>query len=250
MELKDLNHSQLLLLVVLLSFITSIATGITTVTLMQEAPISITSPINRVIQQTVEKIVPAPSNDKPQTVVIKEEDLVVDAIAKNKSALFAVSKDFRDPTSNTLTEISIGQGFAVSADGVVAVDAQWAPGDDSYYVENASGKSKAEFLFTDKGVSYLKIGDSVAGRTAPTAAVPAFGDISKIKAGQRLIVFGDTINSFIFDGTEAVKVNITKSLAGGMVLDLEGEVLGIALSGEGKSFVSANIIQESLTANQ
>ena len=56
MDIKDLNKPQLIMLAILLSFITSIATGITTVTLMQQAPSSVTVPINRVIKQTVEKI--------------------------------------------------------------------------------------------------------------------------------------------------------------------------------------------------
>ncbi len=93
MDIKDLNKSQLILLAVLLSFITSIATGITTVTLMQQAPKSITVPVNRVVQQTVDKIEQVEGKTVTQTVVIKEEDLVVDAIAKNQSAVFSITKD-------------------------------------------------------------------------------------------------------------------------------------------------------------
>lgn len=67
MDIKDLNKSQLILLAVLLSFVTSIATGITTVTLMEQAPNSVTVPINRIVRETVEKIVPtqtpAPTNN-------------------------------------------------------------------------------------------------------------------------------------------------------------------------------------------
>jgi hypothetical protein len=92
MDLQDLNKSQLILLAVLISFITSIATGITTVTLMQQAPSSFTVPVNRVIKQTVEKIQQVEGKTTVQTVVVKEEDLVVDAIAKNKSAVFFVTK--------------------------------------------------------------------------------------------------------------------------------------------------------------
>ena len=51
MDIKDLNKPQLILLAVLLSFVTSIATGITTVTLMQQAPASFTTPVNNVIKQ-------------------------------------------------------------------------------------------------------------------------------------------------------------------------------------------------------
>src|SRR3990167_7621358 len=100
MDIKDLNKVQLILLALLLSFVTSIATGITTVTLMQQAPASVTVPINRIVRQTVEKIVPIEGNTKVQTVVIKEEDLVVDAISKNQSAVFALSKEVLDVEGN------------------------------------------------------------------------------------------------------------------------------------------------------
>src|SRR3989344_3354282 len=93
MDIKDLNKPQLILLAVLLSFVTSIATGITTVTLMQQAPSSFTTPVNRIIKQTVEKIQQVEGKTTVQTVIVKEEDLVVDAIAKNKSAVFAITKE-------------------------------------------------------------------------------------------------------------------------------------------------------------
>ena len=110
MDIKDLNKSQLILLAVLLSFVTSIATGITTVTLMQQAPASFTVPVNRVIKQTVEKIQQVEGKTTVQTVIIKEEDLVVDAIAKNQSAVFAVSKDGIDLNGGAI-EIPAGRNF-------------------------------------------------------------------------------------------------------------------------------------------
>src|SRR5450830_929470 len=102
MDIKDLNKSQLILLAVLLSFITSIATGITTVTLMQQAPVSFTAPVSRIIQQTVEKIQQVEGKTITQTVVVKEEDLVVDAIAKNKGTTFSITKEGLDANSQTV----------------------------------------------------------------------------------------------------------------------------------------------------
>src|SRR6185503_6174997 len=113
MDIKDLNKSQLILLAILLSFVTSIATGITTVTLMQQAPASFTAPVNRVIQQTVEKIQQVEGKTITQTVIVKEEDLVVDAIAKNKSATFSITKETQDAESKHL-ENGAGLGFDVS----------------------------------------------------------------------------------------------------------------------------------------
>ena len=69
MDIKDLNKPQLIMLALLLSFVTSIATGITTVTLMQQAPSSVVVPINRVVRQTVEKIVPVPGKKIVQTII-------------------------------------------------------------------------------------------------------------------------------------------------------------------------------------
>jgi len=42
-----------------------------------------------------------------QTVVVKEEDLVVDALAKNRSAVFTISKETQDANFQTV-EVSAG----------------------------------------------------------------------------------------------------------------------------------------------
>ncbi len=246
MDIKDLNKPQLILLAVLISFITSIATGITTVTLMQQAPASFTAPINRVVQQTIEKIQQVEGKTTVQTVIIKEEDLVVDAIAKNKSSIFVITKEGQDAGFNP-AEISAGQGFVVSTPGVVVADASLVPDKGVYYVKNDSGKFKADFLFADKdGFSFLKIGAPVNEVDKLVFAVPTFGDLSKIKIGQKILVLGNSISSFIFDGNKDIKMNILQSDGGAIVLDLDGSVLGIALSGQTKSFVSIDVITNAL----
>ena len=246
MDIKDLNKPQLILLAVLLSFITSIATGITTVTLMQQAPASFTVPVNRVIQQTVEKIQQIEGKTTVQTIVVKEEDLVVDAIAKNKSAIFSVSKETQDVDFRTI-EISVGRGFAVSADGIVVVDASFASDKGVYYLKNDSGKFKADFVSTDKaGFSFLKIGAPLDEKNKIVFTAPVFGDLDKMKIGQKILVLGSGISSFIFEGNKNIYINVTKSNTGGMVLNLDGEVLGIALSGDTVSFASIKIITDAL----
>ncbi|MBP6060557.1 MAG: serine protease [Candidatus Pacebacteria bacterium] len=249
MDIKDLNKSQLILLAVLLSFITSIATGITTVTLMQEAPVSFTAPVNRIIKQTVENIVQVPGNNTTQTVVIKEEDLVVDAVAKNKSAVFSISKDF-DDLNGQRTEISLGSGFAINKDGTIVADALWVPTKDAYFVKNSYGKFKAELLSINKGVAYMKIGEPVDGTSVATYTVPTTGDFSKMKIGQKILILGNTISSFIFDGTEEFKLNVQKNVTGGLVINLDGEALGIAISGDTASFVPMTAILEYFQTTQ
>ncbi len=246
MDVKDLNKPQLILLAVLLSFVTSIATGITTVTLMQQAPASFTVPVNRVVQQTIEKIQQVEGKTTVQTVVIKEEDLVVDAIAKNKSAVFTVTKETQDTSFQTV-EVSAGKGFVVSADGTVVVDGNLVAGSGVYYLKNDSGKFKANFVSADKaGFSLVKIGDPVDGKSKAVFTVPAFGDLSKMKIGQKIIISGNTISSYIFEGNKDIQTSVTKSNGGAMVLDLDGNVLGIALSAELVSFAPIDMIAAAL----
>ncbi len=246
MDIKDLNKPQLILLAILLSFVTSIATGITTVTLMQQAPSSVTVPINRIIKQTVEKIQQVEGKTIVQTIIVKEEDLVVDAIAKNKSAIFYITKETQDIDGKPV-EVSAGRGFVVSDEGIIVADSSLVLDSRVYYVKNDSGKFEADFISLDKnGFSLLKVGAPLDEKNKIAFTVPAFGDLSKMKIGQKIIFLGNTIYSFIFEGDKDIKVNVTKSNAGGLILDLDGEVLGIALSGDTASFASIDSIFEAL----
>ena len=246
MDIKDLNKPQLIMFALLLSFITSIATGITTVTLMQQAPASVTVPINRVVRQTVEKIVPGETKNTVQTVVIKEEDLVVDAISKNQPAVFAITKETQDADGKTIEE-GAGRGFIVSSDGIVAADSSLVSDSSAvYYLKNDNGKFKTDFISVNKnGFSFLKIGAPVDDKSKIAFIVPTFDDISKIKEGQKIIVLGNSVSSFIFDGNKDMKIDTNKSNAGGMVLDLDGDVLGIALLGD-TTFIPINSVTDTL----
>lgn len=248
MDVKELNKSQLILLAILLSFITSIATGIVTVTLLQQAPVSVTTPINRVVQQTVEKITQIEGKPTVQTVIIKEEDLVVDAIAKNQSAVFSITKDGFDENGNAV-ESSAGKGFVVSNNDVIVADAVMVPGSGNYFVKNSSGKFKAEFVSNDtKGFSFLKIGTPLDEKNKLAYTLPAFGDLSKMKTGQKILVIGNMISSFIYDGSSDFKIGINKGNAGGLVSDLNGNVLGISLFNEITSFVPIEDILNALNS--
>ena len=116
----------------------------------------------------------------------------------------------------------------------------------NYFVKNDSGKFKATFVPADKnGFSFLKIGEPVNGKDKVSFIVPIFGDITKMKAGQKIIVLGSSIASFIFDGSKDLKLNGAKSNAGAPILDLDGNILGIALSGD-SSFVPIGNVTDAL----
>jgi len=250
MDIKDLNKPQLILLTVLLSFVTSIATGITTVSLMQEAPASVTVPINRVIQQTVEKVQQVEGKTTVQTVVIKEEDLLVDAIEKNKSALFTISKEVID-AQNNIVEIPTGRGFAISTSGIVVVDGVLAPDTEVYYVKNDSGKFKAEFVASDANAmfSLIKIGAPLDPKSKLEYTPANLGDFSKMKVGQKIIVLGSSLNTLTYDGSKDLKLSVTKSNAGSVVINLDGDVVGVALFSEVTSFAPVEAIKSLMASS-
>ena len=87
MEIEELSKSQIILLTLLVSFITSIATGIVTVSLMDQAPPIIAQTVNRVIERTVETVVPKGQTastvvTQEKTVIVKETDLISQAVKK------------------------------------------------------------------------------------------------------------------------------------------------------------------------
>lgn len=120
MDIKDLNKSQMVLLLILLSFVVSMATSITTYSLLEKAPENVKRPITQVVQRTVEKIVEVEKGKNP---TLSEEDLkliedlknlkpLIDKIAneeiKNTDSTVIDNKDtgvIKDDTTKTGTDI-------------------------------------------------------------------------------------------------------------------------------------------------
>lgn len=120
--MEDLNKNQIVLLTLLVSFVTSIATGIMTVSLLQEAPVEVTRTINNVVEKTIETVKPVITSSTVQkevtTVVVKEEDRIVDSINKNTSSLVRINE--RNPFTDVRS--FYGVGVVVSKDGLIASD--------------------------------------------------------------------------------------------------------------------------------
>lgn len=100
MDIKDLNKSQLILLAILLSFVISIATGITTVTLMEQAPSSVTVPVTRIVRETVEKVVPGETIIKTQELSAEQKKLLEDLKAIKPLTVTLILKGVNEDRSD------------------------------------------------------------------------------------------------------------------------------------------------------
>jgi hypothetical protein len=138
MDIKELNKKQLILLTLLITFVVSIATGIITVSLMQQAPKAVTQTVNNVIQRTIEKVTTVPATDtntskgstKDQSVVFGEGDAIISIYPKAEPPV--------DPGPGAVPPKeepkAIGQGIIISDVGLVLIDSTILNGDDKYRV--------------------------------------------------------------------------------------------------------------------
>lgn len=117
--IEDLNKTQIILLTLLMCFVVSIATGIITVSLLEQAPTNVTQTINRVVERTVETVLPPSTTNIPtkDLVRLQESEATLMKIEEATKAIVTISLVKED---GSLTFNSIG--VMVNRDGLVATD--------------------------------------------------------------------------------------------------------------------------------
>jgi hypothetical protein len=119
--MEQFTKQQLILLMLLVSFVTSIVTGITTVSLIAQDPQGVTQTINRVVEHTIERVVESGNNNanvsipaKEITVVVKEEEFVTKAVKEAHDAIVRIK--------NKKDGALLGIGVVIGYDGVIVAD--------------------------------------------------------------------------------------------------------------------------------
>lgn len=264
MDLEDLTKSQVILLALLVSFVTSIATGIVTVTLLDEAPSAVTQNINRVVERTVERVVPAEtqnagaaSTETETTVVVKENDLITESIDRNAQSLARV---IQRRTTAEGGDAVIGLGMFITRGGIVATDGSIISPGGTYAVRTHTGEVYNTTV-QDSGdgtpTALLRVLPEEAGETEFTPV--AFSqDLSVLKLGQTVISLSggertnvsigivsaiDTSTAEQEDGSQTTTISKLDTdieqdrlLFGSPLVDLFGEVVGVhTLASQGGS---------------
>ncbi len=241
MELEELTKSQIILLVLLVSFVTSIATGIVTVSLLAQAPPAITQTVNRIVERTVETVVPAENQTaavvtKETTVVVKEDDLITQSITDS----FGKVARIHEGTSTSSPIIALG---AVVGQGTIVTDLSQVSGEHAVDL----GPDTFRFVVSAK-VPEAGIALMTATGTAPSVAPFKVIDAGSIKLGQTLIGLygarsdrvamnilsgvGELVKAGKGDATTSVRgltTTIDSTLtAGAPVITIFGELAGIS----------------------
>lgn len=250
--MEELNKNQLILLVLLISFVTSIGTGIMTVSLLMEAPVEVTNTINRVVERTIESVGPVQTivtgggtkEKEIQTVVVKEEDQVIGAIEKNAKAVVRI----RERNTSVGVDNLYGLGVVVSKEGIIATDKKIISEAMQYVAIMSDGTEiPLVAVVADKRSD---IGFFKAKPANPYIFSPIAFASADPKLGQSMVVIGGNTTNAISVGRVTVlstkdldPVAGTKYVAsftsdispvdivyGGPVFSLSGELLGLSIS--------------------
>ncbi len=240
-----MNKSQMILLALLVSFVTSIATGIVTVTLMDQAPPGVTQTINRVVERTVEKVVPG----EPQEQIIVKEVPITVPVTVNQDDLVA---KVIETASSGVAQIAddrgkiLGSAVLIQPAGFLVTVAKLLPRlvvGQEYKVVIAGGNeltAKLMKVSTDHDIALLKIEGAVPEGLAgfslaetdilPGQTVIAFG----VNEDNLITATGGVVSSLTPLEAEASSdiilvqtTAVTDQNRGGPVLNTQGKIVGI-----------------------
>ncbi|MBU1159863.1 trypsin-like peptidase domain-containing protein [Patescibacteria group bacterium] len=237
----------------MVSFVTSLVTGIVTVTLVNQAPPPITNTINKVIEKTIEQIDLTNKDNKQddqQIVVVSREDQIVKVIESVSNSVVSVvaTKDIPiieeyyinpfgdDPLFGQFfqefqvpqyrqkgtekKQVSSGTGFFVSNDGLVITNKHVVEDKEAEYtiIINDGSRFNAKVLARDpfQDVAILK----VEGSNFKSLSI---GDSDKIKIGQTVIAIGNALGEF----QNTVSTGIISGLNRNVTLDTGEELQGL-----------------------
>ena len=264
MELEELNKTQIVLLTLLISFVTSIATGIVTVTLLDQAPQGVTRTINRVVERTIERVVPAENSGKEIiereiTIVVKEDDLISESIEQNSRNVVRLHRVIRnigglvfDDDGFLSLGTFVGIGIVATAEGLIFIDsALMADNDNKDIIVRLSTGERLLGIVVDKSEenSFTLVQVPLPEDGSIHLRPATFTTDGSLKLGQTVISLsgeertsvsiGIISSLIISDESEegetkldTIVTNITtRVLVGSPLINIFGEVIGVKITG-------------------
>ena len=252
-DMEHLTKQQIILLALLVSFVSSIATGIVTVSLLEQAPPAVTQTINRVVERTIEQVTPSATTTK-ETVIIREDEATTGAIAKSTKSIVRIESAGR----------YIGVGLIVTDLGKIVASTGTREGlNVRARLEGGNETTLTLVSFDDStGVAIYQAeqGTDLKSRRAYTAATLANSD--NLKLGQSAILIGGSDTALVSTGiisalergagppgkqpvvTVLTSVRDSAFDSQAILVNLLGEVVGIKKGQSPENgFIPSNIIK-------
>lgn len=244
MNIEELSKSQLILLTILVNFVTSIATGILTVSLLDQAPPALTQSINHIVERTVQTVIPsAPAAlATAPSVTTSDQDQVTSAIAADAARAVTLY----DLSSSSTPRAT---GTFIPEKGVVIVPAA------------SSRLQEARAVFANGSVATATLAIQSAGvdvyRFPSNAVLPSVPAVRLVPAHE--LVLGEMALVVTADGSASagivshikggiVNTTLPSLAAGSAVVDISGNLIGIMGGNAGDGLISADTLTRVLMA--
>lgn len=240
MELEKLTRSQIVLLTLLTSFVSSIASAIVTVSLMEKAPPTIAQTVNRVVERTVEKVVPsqpAAVAAVTETIVVRDSDLAAKAIGAVAPSIVRLYTSGKDEAGKQI-DVFVGMAVVVSASGTLIADENITDTGDLIAVraDQARVPVAVRSKVKETGISRLQAtsGPLVWQPVRFASAAPHLGESIIAVAGTSAARVAQGIVTAVSETAENGSPTIETSIdsdayvAGSPLINVNGEVVGLA----------------------
>ncbi len=275
MDVEHLSRSQIVLLALLVSFVSSIATGIVTVSLMDQAPPIVAATVNRVIEKTVETVTAAPAGPPAvtaaaATVITKEKTVVVSESEQIAKAVEGVSPSIVRLYSNNAEPVFLGLGIVMDAGGTILTDNSALDERPEATLALFDGTRVRAFVTrrdTEHGIAYLKASTTtVADAPKPVVWKPVAIATDKPVLGAAIVALsGKTVARIASglvtsllqgDGGTVIDTNVSDSsiMQGSPLVDTSGNLVGVSTAvsraSSGQGFIAAAQLLPSKKATQ
>jgi hypothetical protein len=250
MDIEELSKSQLLLLMLLVNFITSIATGVLTISLLDQAPATVTQTVNQIVDHTIETVatgtplaaIVTPTPTITKTVIENDDTLLQTAVADDAARSVEIYGSGGTTTPLTAVGVYLPKASAV----VTAVQAGLPSNPTILFPDGSTLPASVSHL----GATIAIFGFSDTA-TLPKAPSPSIVDHTTLKAGETVVALtadGSAVQGIISKvDVTGVHTSLPETPAGNAAVDLSGNIVGIS-TGVAGEYYAADKITTLLTA--
>lgn len=244
MDIEELSKSQLILLTILVNFVTSVATGILTVSLLDKAPPFVVQTVNRVVEHTIETVAQVAPAAVLQAPAPSNQDLVTTALSMDASRIVTIydaATGTSTPAVSVATYLSKARAVVTTAQDALPKEA---------FIKFPNGIFIAASLAHEgHDIAIYGFADSAV---LPKATSPILIAANDLKLGQTAVALGadgSASTGIIARVSEkGIHTTLPDIGAGSAAVDLAGNLIGIGAGVTPGLLIPTNVITALLTA--